>query len=198
MHYWGTALGTLLLSIICIVILYFFCGSKANLNSHIPLPLRAFIAACMMSWIFYVGVWGQMLPVPSVYFVYSIQDDSVHNTRVDADDWIVCYCAIVDFIVKLLAFIVFTLIKINSLTKARPKNNLMISFAWYFLVFIAITGAWFLRPYAFPCKFEVNGFCYDKPEAENPPLTYEVQILDADSGKPISGGWVDIDWQLVE
>lgn len=37
------------------------------------------------------------------------------------------------------------------------------------------------------CQVHINGICYDKPKASNPPITASWQIIDADTRKPIPG-----------
>lgn len=194
MHYWGTALGTLLLSSICVAILYFFSVSKANLNSHIPLPLRAFIAASMMSWVFYVGVWGQMLPLPALYFFYLYQNDYFQNIAIKSDDLIVFYFALFDFVLKLALFLIFTLFKIGKLGRGAPKTKFTTSFAWYGIFILTASALLFFKAYALPCKFEINGVCYDKPKKENPPINFDIQMIDADTKMPLENGWIAIDW----
>lgn len=44
------------------------------------------------------------------------------------------------------------------------------------------------------CKLRVNGICYDKQHASDPPLTAKWQIFDADTGKPLEGVWVNFLW----
>lgn len=44
------------------------------------------------------------------------------------------------------------------------------------------------------CKLRVNGICYDKQRASDPPLTAKWQIFDADTGKPLEGVWVNFLW----
>ena len=194
MHHWGTALGTLLLSSICLVILYFFSGSKTNLASQVPLPLRALVAASLMSWIFYVGVWGQMLPLPSVYFFYLFQHDYLKNVAIRADDLLVLYGAFFDFLLKYTLFIIFTFVKINNAIKTPPKINFIMSLAWYGMFVVLLSAILIAKLYAFPCKFEIRGICYDEPKAENPPINFDIQMIDADTKKPLLNGWVAIEW----
>ena len=46
-----------------------------------------------------------------------------------------------------------------------------------------------------PCQVQVNGICYDKPKASNPPITASWQIMDADTLKPIPGVWISFYWK---
>jgi hypothetical protein len=46
-----------------------------------------------------------------------------------------------------------------------------------------------------PCQVQVNGICYDKPKASNPPITASWQIIDADTLKPIPGVWISFYWK---
>lgn len=45
------------------------------------------------------------------------------------------------------------------------------------------------------CQVQVNGICYDKPKASNPPLTASWQIIDANTQKPLPGVWISFYWK---
>ena len=76
-----------------------------------------------------------------------------------------------------------------------------LSFAWHqTLVCVAI--AIFLTSIAACgqighgyCQVHINGICYDKPKASNPPITARWQIIDADTQKPLPGVWISFYWK---
>ena len=46
-----------------------------------------------------------------------------------------------------------------------------------------------------PCRLEVNGICYDRPKASNPPLSARFEAIDADTGKPLPGVMISFYWK---
>jgi hypothetical protein len=46
-----------------------------------------------------------------------------------------------------------------------------------------------------PCRIEVNGICYDRPKASNPPLSARFEAIDADTGKPLPGVMISFYWK---
>ena len=45
------------------------------------------------------------------------------------------------------------------------------------------------------CRLEVNGVCYDRPKASNPPISARFEAIDADTGKPLPGVMISFYWE---
>ncbi len=71
----------------------------------------------------------------------------------------------------------------------KPVLIIFSSFLWL-MALSACNGSGYL-----PCQVQVNGICYDKPKASNPPITASWQIMDADTLKPIPGVWISFYWK---
>jgi len=52
-----------------------------------------------------------------------------------------------------------------------------------------------LSSLSFACEMNVNGICYDKPNAKNPGLTVSWEMLDLETGKPIPDVWISFYWR---
>jgi len=45
------------------------------------------------------------------------------------------------------------------------------------------------------CQLQINGICYDHPNASNPPISARFEAIDADTGKPLPGVMISFYWK---
>jgi hypothetical protein len=190
----GFIIGTLLLLAASLALLRRVARTQINLTSTMPLFLRAVLAACLTSWVFLV-LETVIAPFPSLYIISILKDEIMYRPQVIFDTRLVFYYSIFDFLLKFFMFIVFTLRKQNSLPHIPDLKTAKVSATWYGIFIVAIAGSWLLVSLATPCRFKINGVCYDRPKASNPPISARFEAIDADTGKPLPGVLISFFWK---